>query len=51
MIIVSQQFHDEPEHGGRRALSDGEAGLTLIEMIVVLAIIALVLATAPMKPA
>ena len=44
MIIVSQQFHDEPEHNGRRAVSDGEAGLTLIEMIVVLAIIALVAA-------
>lgn len=44
MIIVSQQFHDEPEHKGRRAIPDPEAGLTLIEMIVVLAIIALVAA-------
>lgn len=44
MIIVSQHFHDEPEHRAHRAASDPEAGLTLIEMIVVLAIIALVAA-------
>lgn len=44
MIIVSQQFDDEPEHRGRRTISDPDAGLTLIEMIVVLAIIALVAA-------
>lgn len=44
MIIVSQQFHDEAEQAPRRAISDPEAGLTLIEMIVVLAIIALVAA-------
>lgn len=49
MIIVSQQFCDEPEDAGREnhpqpAISHPEAGLTLIEMIVVLAIIALVAA-------
>lgn len=54
MIIVSQQFDDEPEHVAldhdrpghprQRAITDSQAGLTLIEMIVVLAIIALVAA-------
>ena len=44
MIIVSQQFHDEPQTRSLRTADDGEAGLTLIEMIVVLAIIALVAA-------
>jgi len=44
MIIVSQQFHDEPQTRSRRTADHGEAGLTLIEMIVVLAIIALVAA-------
>ncbi len=44
MIIVSQQFDDERQCRSRRAISDREAGLTLIEMIVVLAIIALVAA-------
>jgi general secretion pathway protein G len=42
MIIVSQQFHDEPEVRAPCATNDREAGLTLIEMIVVLAIIAIV---------
>lgn len=44
MIIVSQQFHDEPEHRSPNDISHPEAGLTLLEMIVVLAIIALVAA-------
>ncbi|ATE63534.1 type II secretion system major pseudopilin GspG [Rhizorhabdus dicambivorans] len=42
MIIVSQHFHDEPEHRGQRAISDREAGLTLIEMLVVLVIIGVI---------
>jgi general secretion pathway protein G len=50
MTIVSQQFHDGSDicsalhSSSRRALRDDEAGLTLVEMIVVLAIIALVAA-------
>jgi len=42
MIIVSQQFHDEPEHRRHRPISDSEAGLTLIEMLVVLVIIGVI---------
>jgi len=42
MIIVSQQFHDEPEHDGRRSIHHPEAGLTLIEMLVVLVIIGVI---------
>jgi general secretion pathway protein G len=42
MIIVSQQFHDEPEHRRHRPISDPEAGLTLIEMLVVLVIIGVI---------
>lgn len=42
MIIVSQQFHDEPEHAGQRTIADPEAGLTLIEMLVVLVIIGVI---------
>ena len=44
MVIVSQHFRDGPEHRDRPTIDDTEAGLTLIEMIVVLAIIALVAA-------
>lgn len=44
MLIVTQHFHDGSGDRGQRAISDREAGLTLIEMIVVLAIIALVAA-------
>lgn len=44
MIIVSQHFNDGPPSRDRRAINHPEAGLTLIEMIVVLAIIALVAA-------
>jgi general secretion pathway protein G len=45
MIIVSQQFDDGQRlPGQRRPIDDREAGLTLLEMIVVLAMIALVAA-------
>ena len=47
MTIVSHPYHDEPKDGAgppHRSMNDPEAGLTLLEMIVVLAIIALVAA-------
>ncbi len=47
MAIVPHHFDDVPadrQFAARRAIGDPEAGLTLIEMIVVLAIIALVAA-------
>lgn len=44
MTIVKQQFDDARCHRRRRTILPGEAGLTLMEMIVVLAIIALVAA-------
>ena len=44
MNIVSQHFHDEPKRRDRWSIAHPEAGLTLLEMIVVLAIIALVAA-------
>jgi len=44
MVIVSQHFRDGPERRDGPTIADAEAGLTLIEMIVVLAIIALVAA-------
>lgn len=42
MIIVSQHFHDDSEQGRQRRISDPEAGLTLIEMLVVLVIIGVI---------
>ena len=47
MTIVSHLYHDEPKDGSSsayRSTNDPEAGLTLLEMIVVLAIIALIAA-------
>ena len=42
MLIVSQHFHDGSGRPGQRPISDSEAGLTLIEMLVVLVIIGVI---------
>jgi general secretion pathway protein G len=42
MTIVSQHFHDGREQRDHREIADPEAGLTLIEMLVVLVIIGVI---------